>query len=207
MSNPDQGMPQEAPPAPGQSGSNIVAILALIGAIIGLVTFWLPVVGLVISVVGLILAIIGMKSAGSHGGAGKGLAIAALVVSILGILGGGATTACAGVLAKGAHDAAKSQGFGSFTDMMKAASNMPKKLDAAAQSAGFKDYAEWQQKDPKAAEAEARKLSQEMGQRLKHDGEQMQKAGDGTGAAPAGGRGRHRQLTPCTRTSSASPTR
>ncbi len=187
MTTPDQGMPQEAPPTPGQSGSNVVAIIALIGAIIGLVTFWMPVVGLVISVVALVLAIVGMKGAAAKGG--KGLAIAALVVSILGTLGGGASTACAGLLAKGAHDAAQSNGFRSFGDMMKAAADMPKKLDAAAQQAGFKNYAEWQQKDPKAAQAEAQKLGKEMGQRMKHDGEQMQKAGGDTGAAPAGGGG------------------
>ena len=185
MTTPNQGMPQEAPPTPGQSGSNVVAIIALIGAIIGLVTFWMPVVGLVISVVALVLAIVGMKGAAAKGG--KGLAIAALVVSILGTLGGGASTACAGLLAKGAHDAAQSNGFRSFGDMMKAAADMPKKLDAAAQQAGFKNYAEWQQKDPKAAQAEAQKLGKEMGQRMKHDGEQMQKAGGDTGAAPAAG--------------------
>jgi len=56
--------------------------------IIAILTSCLPIVGLACGVVGLILSCIGMKKAAAVGGAGKGMAIAGLVCSIIGLLWG-----------------------------------------------------------------------------------------------------------------------
>jgi len=179
MTSPDQGMPQEAPPAPGQSGSNVVAILGLIGAIIGLVMCWLPFVGLVIAVIGLILSIVGMKGAAVKGG--KGVAIAGLVVAILGTLLGGGISTCTVLAAASVHEAAQKAGFKGFGDMMKAASEIPKQQEAAAKAAGYSSFAEWMQKDPKAASAAAEKIQEKFGNRIQNDANKAGQTGSGSG--------------------------
>ena len=62
------GTPQAAPPA--AQGTNVLAIIGLVAAILGLLTSVLPFVGLGLSVLGLVLSIIGKKNAAASGGAG-----------------------------------------------------------------------------------------------------------------------------------------
>lgn len=188
MTTPDQGStnpPQEAPPAPGQTGGNGLAIAGLIMAILGLVTCWLLIVGLVLAIIGLVLAIMGSKKAAERNGAGKGVAVAGIVIGIIGIVLGGAFTtcqiACAAAAHKGMQEAGANGAFGAFGEAMKAASQMPKKLDDAAKKAGYSSFAEWQQKDPKAAAAAQQRISEELGKSIQEKMKPLEKKSGDTG--------------------------
>jgi hypothetical protein len=68
--------------------SNGPGIASLVLGIIGVITFWFPFVGFPISIVGLVLAAVGMKRLD-----GKGIAIAGLVLSLIGVVLGGCIAA------------------------------------------------------------------------------------------------------------------
>ncbi len=57
-------------------------VLALLTVFLG----WIPVLGWIMWVLGLVFSIIGLSKASKLGGAGRGLAIAGLVISLLGII-------------------------------------------------------------------------------------------------------------------------
>ena len=69
---------------------NVMAMVALVLALIGLVTCWVPVVGVVLSFIGFILAIIALAKVKNYLPltARKGMSIAALVISVIGMLVG-----------------------------------------------------------------------------------------------------------------------
>ena len=76
---------------------NVMAMVALVLALIGLVTCWVPVVGVVLSFIGFILAIIALAKVKNYLPltARKGMSIAALIISVIGVLIGGLFTAIA----------------------------------------------------------------------------------------------------------------
>ena len=75
-------------------GKNVMAMVALVLALIGLVVCWVPIVGAALSFIGVILAIIALVKAKSYPPvtARKGMSIAALIVSVIGMLLGGFIT-------------------------------------------------------------------------------------------------------------------
>lgn len=79
--------PQPAYGAPPGGGSNGLAIGALVCGIIALISFWTIFGGIVFGLIALILGIMGRKKANENG-VGGGMAIAGLVMGILGLLGG-----------------------------------------------------------------------------------------------------------------------
>ena len=83
------GAPGGYPPGYGAppSGSNGLAIAALITGILALVTFWLCGLGILFGIAALVTGILGIKRANQlPGQPQKGLAIAGLVTGILGIV-------------------------------------------------------------------------------------------------------------------------
>ena len=75
-------------------GKNVMAMVALVLALIGLVVCWVPIVGAALSFISIILAIIALVKAKSYPPvtARKGMSIAALIVSVIGMLLGGFIT-------------------------------------------------------------------------------------------------------------------
>lgn len=72
-----------------QQQNNGVATGGFITALIGAVLALIPIIGVVswiISPVGLILSIVGLSAASKRGGAGRGLAVAGIVLGALGLL-------------------------------------------------------------------------------------------------------------------------
>lgn len=72
-------------PAPMQQ-KNGMAIASLVLGIVAFVLSCFPIVGLVGGVVGLVLGIMGLKNAGPSAN-GKGMAIAGIILSALGLVG------------------------------------------------------------------------------------------------------------------------
>ncbi len=63
--------------------------MATAGFILALVTllfFWLPLVGWTTWLLGLVFSAVGLSQAESRGGAGRGMAVAGLVISLAGVL-------------------------------------------------------------------------------------------------------------------------
>ena len=85
---------------------NVMAMVALVLALIGLVTCWVPIVGVVLSLIGFILAIIALAKAKNYLPltARKGMSIAALIISVIGVLIGGLFTAIAVYMMSAAPD-------------------------------------------------------------------------------------------------------
>ena len=85
---------------------NVMAMVALVLALIGLVTCWVPIVGVVLSLIGFILAIIALSKAKNYLPltARKGMSIAALIISVIGVLIGGLFTAIAVYVMSAAPD-------------------------------------------------------------------------------------------------------
>ena len=85
---------------------NVMAMVALVLALIGLVTCWVPIVGVVLSLIGFILAIIALAKAKNYLPltARKGMSIAALIISVIGVLIGGLFTAIAVYVMSAAPD-------------------------------------------------------------------------------------------------------
>lgn len=88
--------PQAAPPPygapygyPGQPGpmSNGFGTASLVLGILGVVLFWFPVVGLVLAVLALVFAVLGRRKVSRHQASNGGMAIAGLVLGILGTIG------------------------------------------------------------------------------------------------------------------------
>jgi hypothetical protein len=73
------------PPPPSNGIATGGFVVALVGAALSLVPF-LGIVSWVISPVGLVLSIVGLTAASRKGGAGRGLAIAGVVLGGLGLL-------------------------------------------------------------------------------------------------------------------------
>ena len=149
------GMPQEAPPSPAQSGGNGMAVAALILAILAAITFWLPFVGLAVAILALVLSILGMKKARQVGGAGKGLSIAGLVVSIFALLGAAGTTACGVCVGAAANKfqeecekQAKENGYESCEEFLEAGGQIT--------TEGAEDFQKAMEEFQKAAEEAAR---------------------------------------------------
>jgi len=67
-----------------------LAIASLVLGILAIVTFWTAVGGIVLGLIGLILGIVAILGANKGRNGGKGLAIAGVVVSVLGLLAGAA---------------------------------------------------------------------------------------------------------------------
>jgi hypothetical protein len=99
---PFSGGSQSAPPM--AHGANVVAVMGLIAAILGLVLSWFPVVGLLVAVAGLVLSILGRKKA-LEGAGGQGVATGGLVVSIIALLISLLMTACAAACGLAVHNA------------------------------------------------------------------------------------------------------
>lgn len=78
------GQPYGAPP----SGSNGLAITALVLGVLAVITFWLPPLALVLGIVAVVLGFLGMRKADEVGG--RGLAIGGLVTGAIGLLIGDA---------------------------------------------------------------------------------------------------------------------
>lgn len=78
---PGYGQPAEAPYGP--TGSNGVAIAALVVGIIGALLCWVPIVGLVLGLVALVLGIVGVRRR-----TGKGMAIAGIVLGAIAVVVG-----------------------------------------------------------------------------------------------------------------------
>ena len=72
------------------TGKNVMAMVALVLALIGLVTCWVPIVGFVLAFIAVILAIIALAKAKNYPPltARKGMSIAALIISVIGVLVG-----------------------------------------------------------------------------------------------------------------------
>jgi hypothetical protein len=85
---------------------NVMAMVALVLALIGLVTCWVPIVGVVLSLIGFILAIIALAKVKNYLPltARKGMSIAALIISVIGVLIGGLFTAIAVYVMSAAPD-------------------------------------------------------------------------------------------------------
>ncbi len=66
--------------------TNGMATAGFVLALVTLMFFWLPVVGWTTWLLGLVFSAVGLSQAGSRGGAGRGLAIAGLVISLVGVL-------------------------------------------------------------------------------------------------------------------------
>ncbi|HEX2073735.1 MAG TPA: DUF4190 domain-containing protein [Geodermatophilus sp.] len=80
---PGYGYPTAYPVQPAPS--NGLGIAGFVTGLCGLVLFWVPFVGMVLAGVGVVLSAIGM-SQGRRTGAPTGLAVAGLVLGILGVL-------------------------------------------------------------------------------------------------------------------------
>ena len=78
---PAGGYPPAA--APQQNG---MAIAGMVLGIASLALFWLSYIATVIGVVGLILSIIGLNKSKTMGGVGRGMAMAGIITSSLGIV-------------------------------------------------------------------------------------------------------------------------
>lgn len=165
---PDQSMPQDAPPGAAQTGSNPLAIVALIVGIVALLGSVVPILGIALAVVGLVLSIIGMKNAGSRGGAGKGAAIGGLVVSLIALPIGAVSTAC-GAACFGAAQSAK---------------GMNAELDQRAQDEGYADFAAWSEAEPEAASAAAAEITKN---KFESWGFKMDEGSDSEDSAGEGG--------------------
>lgn len=93
---PDYGQAGGYPGYPGYPGYGPplqelpkgLAIAALVLGILALVTFWTAVGGIVLGIVGVILGGVAIRKAGRGQAGGRGMAIAGLVLSVLGLLGG-----------------------------------------------------------------------------------------------------------------------
>lgn len=72
------------------TGKNVMAMVALVLALIGLVTCWVPIVGFVLAFIAVILAIIALAKVKNYPPltARKGMSIAALIISVIGVLVG-----------------------------------------------------------------------------------------------------------------------
>ena len=83
--------PETTPTAPvaAPQGNGIATAGLTVGIVAGVIAWFpcLPVVGLVLGVIGLILSVLGLKKS-SVVGSGRGKAIAGLICSVIGILGG-----------------------------------------------------------------------------------------------------------------------
>ena len=84
-------MPQGPPPPYGPPPTNGLAIGGFVCGLLGFVLAWVPFVGFALSIVGLVLSVPGMGRARKVG-AGTGLAVSGLVLSIIGLLAGVAFT-------------------------------------------------------------------------------------------------------------------
>jgi hypothetical protein len=98
------GTPQAAPPS--AQGTNLFAVLGLIGGILGLLTSWAAFVGLLLSGAGLAFSIIGKKKA-AEGAGGGGVAMGGLITSIIALLISLTFTACAVMCAASLNKVAK----------------------------------------------------------------------------------------------------
>lgn len=89
MSNTEFPQPPHAPhPIPPVSGSNGLATAGFVLSLLGLLGSWIPFLnflGILLAVIGIILAGIGLAKAKSAG-AGKGLAIAGVIVGVLAVV-------------------------------------------------------------------------------------------------------------------------
>lgn len=70
----------------GATGTNGLAIAALVVGILALLTFWTVLGGIVLGIAGIILGVMGMSKAKQLNGSGKGMAIGGLVTAALGLL-------------------------------------------------------------------------------------------------------------------------
>lgn len=80
--------PQAPPPAPVQpqpQGTPGIAVAAFVCGLIGLFSSWL-VFGVILSVLGIIFGVIGKRQADERGGQGSGLALAGLIMGVIGVV-------------------------------------------------------------------------------------------------------------------------
>jgi hypothetical protein len=70
----------------GMPGQNGMALAGMVLGIIGVAGFWIPFVGFVCAILAIIFSAIGMAKAKHVGGAGKGKAVAGLVMGIAAIV-------------------------------------------------------------------------------------------------------------------------
>lgn len=83
------GQPYSPPPVPAQNPSNALATAGFVVALVGAIIAFIPFVGLVswaISPIGLILAAVGLLLSFRRQGAGRGLAIAGVVLGVVGLI-------------------------------------------------------------------------------------------------------------------------
>jgi hypothetical protein len=69
-----------------ESSTNGMATAGFILALLTLFLGWIPLLGWLMWLLGLIFSAIGLGNANSAGGTGRGLAIAGLIISLLGII-------------------------------------------------------------------------------------------------------------------------
>lgn len=93
MATPPPPQAQHSPQGQGNPG---MAIGGFVVGLIGLLLFWVPFLGVILALIGLVLSVLGMRQANERG-APKGLAIAGLACSILGVLAGGIWTVVVGL--------------------------------------------------------------------------------------------------------------
>jgi hypothetical protein len=82
--------PASAPPPPpphyGSGPSNGLAIAGMVIGIVSIVLFFLNWVDIIIGIVGLVLSLVGLSKARRLGGVGRGMAIAGVATSSVGIV-------------------------------------------------------------------------------------------------------------------------
>jgi len=81
------GEPHRANPRNG------LGVAALVVAVVAALTFWVPVLGLVLGLVGLVLALVALRRVRRGVANNRGVALAALIVSILAAIAGLVVTA------------------------------------------------------------------------------------------------------------------
>ena len=101
---PYYGSPAYGPPTTYPQPKNGLGTAGMVLGIIGLALFWFPYVGVTVALVGLGLAIPGMVRVKHGAASNKGVAIAGLVVSILGVAVGGLWTIAVTVAANDASN-------------------------------------------------------------------------------------------------------
>ena len=84
-SPPPYGYPALMRFAPPASSTNGLGVAGFVTALCGLVLFWVPVLGVLLAGVGIVLSAVGLSQVKKTGGP-TGLAVAGLVLGILGVL-------------------------------------------------------------------------------------------------------------------------
>lgn len=78
--------PPQYPAGPGTQQTNGLAVAGMVVGIVSIALFFLNWIDILIGIVGLVLSIVGLSKSRQLGGTGRGMAIAGIITSAVGIV-------------------------------------------------------------------------------------------------------------------------